>query len=72
VQGLPLGPEHLAAGPVEGPERLWAAAHIAICAAAEAVRYGALPSTGLVRERPRPPCRRGRVTWSVRGPSSVV
>jgi hypothetical protein len=27
VQGLPLGPEHLVAGPVEGPERLWATVH---------------------------------------------
>jgi hypothetical protein len=27
VQGLPLGPEHLAAEPVEWPQRLWAAAH---------------------------------------------
>jgi hypothetical protein len=53
------GPEHLAAEPVEGPERL---------------RPAALPSAGLVRERPRPPWRRGRVmsTWSVRGRSSVV
>jgi hypothetical protein len=31
MQGLPLGPEHLAAGPVEGPERLWAAAHRDVC-----------------------------------------
>jgi hypothetical protein len=28
IQGLPLGPEHLAAGPVQRPERLWVAAHI--------------------------------------------
>jgi hypothetical protein len=61
AQGLPLGPEHLAAWAVEGPECLWAA--IAMCAAAEAARYAALPSAGLVRERPRLAWLRGRVIW---------
>jgi hypothetical protein len=71
VQGLPLGWSTSPLGPskgrnASGPPR------IAMCAAAEAARYAALPIAGLVRERPMPPWRRGRVTWSVRGPSSVV
>jgi hypothetical protein len=31
VEGFPLGPEHIAAGLVKGPERLWAAAHRDVC-----------------------------------------
>jgi hypothetical protein len=48
-----------------GPSESWNASgppRIAMCVPAEAVRYAALPSAGLVRERPRPPWRRGRVT----------
>jgi hypothetical protein len=71
VQGLPLGPEHLADGPVEGPERLWAAAHRDV-RGSRGCEVTALPSAGLMRERARPPWRRERVTWSVRVPSSVV
>jgi hypothetical protein len=31
VQGFPLGPEHIAVGPVRGPERLGATAHRDVC-----------------------------------------
>jgi hypothetical protein len=38
-----------------------------MCAAAEAARHSTLPSAGLVRERPRLPWRRGRVTCNGEG-----
>jgi hypothetical protein len=55
VQGLPLGPEHLAARTVEGPERVWAAAHRDVRRPKYPLRAVVVPGCGRRWDR-RPEC----------------
>jgi hypothetical protein len=75
VQGLPQRPKLLAAGSVKGPEHRWSTERHGSSlhgklGGGSSGEVGGVTSAGSVRARPRPPWRRGRVSWSVRGPSA--